>query len=259
MTSRTLTASVFLLFTACGEPPMLKGQVTDLWGNPIEGVKVSLEGVKASPVTDGKGNFVMPHVTGERTFGLSRDGYIDRETTVQITPSEGEDAKVSLKMYPDPTENGFYLVGDNGYEQVTPETVISMGNDLKSFVGIRSDGSFQTEGKEFRVIFHTNAKMDQVMQLGIELHQLTYQKEGEIVGAEGPTSIDVNLWTSAKEYEIRFEPLGSDRNYLILPKDGDLPSGAYAFQTQELLTPTDAESFSRIPQPLRKVYPIQVH
>ena len=64
---------VFLL--SCGSPPGLSGQVVDIWGNPISGATVMIEGHAERPETDSFGQY---------TFGLL-SGALHIKRAVQAT------------------------------------------------------------------------------------------------------------------------------------------------------------------------------
>ncbi len=120
-----------------------------------------------------------------------------------------------------------------------------------------SSGSLVADKGDFRVVFHTDLKMDEVMRLGYELHKLDYVQETQVKTPEGQVDVDVNLWTSADEIDIGLEELGDQRNYLITA-EGDLEPGTYAFQTFEVLTPPNAEAFSKLLEDIRKAYAFEV-
>ena len=77
------------------------------------------------------------------------------------------------------------------------------------------------------------------------------------VGGGQETEVAVNLWVDDGEVPIEIEKLRSKGHYLITSESGLTP-GVYVLQSQDLLTPSDSVSWSRIPEPLRTVYPITV-
>jgi hypothetical protein len=257
MLRRSFVASLLML-AACGEDPTLTIKVTDVWGNPIPGMKVTIAG-KGSASTNEMGQIVAPLELGEYKFQTHKDGYIDFEGNELTVKSLEAHEVASIEVYPEPKENGFWLVGAKSYEKLEGQTVVTKGNDVTSFYGIASDGAVEGPTKGLRLIYHNDQlKMDEVMRMGFELQDLNYVATTEVTGPEGKTDVPVNLWTEGKKQAITFEKLGSDRNYLVKTKDGELPSGSYAFETQDLLSPSDLVAFSRIPEALRVVYPFRV-
>ena len=61
---RNTVSILTLLLCACGGGTQLKGQVVDIWGNPIEGATVKIEGQSERPMTDSSGWFNLPNITG---------------------------------------------------------------------------------------------------------------------------------------------------------------------------------------------------
>ena len=59
------------------------------------------------------------------------------------------------------------------------------------------------------------------------------------------------------EVPISIEPLNSP-NYFVIRTTEPLTPGVYALQSQDLLEPTDAVAWTRIPEGLRNVYAFTV-
>lgn len=257
MLRRSFVASL-LLAAACGEEATLTVKVTDLWGNPIPGMKVTIAG-KGTAATNEKGEIVAPLEMGEYKFSTQKDGYIAWKGEPMTVKSLDAHQTFGIEVFPEPKENGFWLVGAKSYEKLDGQTVQTKGNDIASFHGIASDGAVEGSGKGLRIVYHTkDLKMDEVMRLGFELHNLKYVANTEVTGPEGKTEVPVNLWTEGDKVDISFDPMGSDHNYLVKTSAGELGSGSYAFETQDLLSPTDLVAFSRIPEALRVVYPFRL-
>jgi hypothetical protein len=162
-----------------------------------------------------------------------------------------------LQLYKKPEQAGFYVIGTEDYQRLEPQPLVQLGNDLRTLRGLHEVGDIVVEGSKIRVLFHTPLKMDQVMRLGLQLHRLEYQRETQMVGSVEMQTIAVNLWTSAQLVDTQVEPLRSRNDYLIESKT-DVEPGAYAFDTQGLLSGQDAESFKEIPEPLRVAYAMEV-
>lgn len=251
-------AVVLLLSVAgCSTEPRIDGQVVDVWGNPIGGATVVLEGQAERPLTDANGRFVLPLQFGTLKLKAGREGYIQEH--IEIESKQGEPPPHPVfELFPKPEEAGFYVVGTSEYHRLEPEQVTQMGNALENVRGISAIGDAEAEGTHLRVLFHTPLKMDQVMRLGLQLHRLDYVHQKDMIGPlDATTPVDVNLWTSAQKVETAVEPLRSRNDYLIESK-GDLEPGAYAFDTQGLLTVGKAEVFDQIPEPLRVAYPLEI-
>jgi hypothetical protein len=200
--------SVLLLLAGCGEDPVLKGQVVDIWGQPVEGATVMIVGqANARILTDNSGLYAMSRLPGSHEFKAGREGYIQRHEQFSVD-GNNEQSGPTFQLYKKPSDVGFYVVGAADYEQLSAETVHTTGNPLKSFTGLKSAGDASAEGTSIRVLYHNDLKMDELMRLGLELHKLNHVTEGTFPSPLGSeTSADVNLWISEGEVPINIEPI----------------------------------------------------
>jgi hypothetical protein len=244
----------FTLFMgACGGNAQLRGQVVDIWGNPIEGATVKMEGHAERPMTNSNGWFNLPDVSGEQKIKAGREGYIEDEIRVTV----GKDAAPPiLRLYPRPEKTGFFVVGSNGYEVLQPEPVKALGNEIKAVYGVKTLGDTSVDGDEIKIVYHTELRLDQVMTLEPEFHKLSFKRDAELHGALS-TEVRVNLWVSEKPLETVISPLKSRTDYLITTKTS-LESGAYALTTYNLLNPSSDEAFDKIAKPLRLIFPVEL-
>jgi hypothetical protein len=249
---------VLFLLVGCGQDPVLKGQVVDIWGQPVSGATVMIVGqANARIQTDNSGLYAMTRLPGSHEFKVGREGYIQQHAQFSVDPSN-EQAGPTFQLYKKPAEVGFYIVGAADYDRLEAQTVHSVGNELKSFHGLKSAGDAGTEGTTIRVIYHNDLKMDELMRLGLELHKLNHVSETTFPGPLGSEmSADVNLWVSEGEVAVNIEPTASKTDYLITSKE-PLKAGTYAFHTQDLLTPKDLEAFAQLPDALRVAFPFTV-
>jgi len=247
-------AAVVVSACVCSEPPTLEGRVIDPWDNPVEGVSVRMPEVAEPSVTNDKGRFSFPLRAGKYTLRAERAGYIAGETAVEVKDSDTTSI-TRIRVIPEPTSDGYHLIGPESYLQLAPTPVVRVGNDLKQFVGIASAGDIEVAGKELRAIFHTPLRMDQVARLDIELHRLTFTKEMVVASVDGNVKVDVNLWTDAGKVDFQREELGSDDNYVF--RMDNLPSGTYAFVSMGLLSPGN-EAFDSVAEAVRMVHPFTV-
>jgi len=255
MTTRpTFVAALMLLATACGEDPTLEGVVVDPWGEPVAGAEVTASGIEAQAKADGKGEFKLPFKKGSIEFEASREGYISRSASIEATTDEETDA-VAIKLIPEPETDGYHAVGAESFVKLAPQPVIKLGNELKSYHGIRSAGDLEFDGKAFRVVFHTPLKMDQVARLDIEIHKLDFVESTEVGTVDGVEEVDLHMWIDGGEVEYEKEQAGSDDNYIF--RADELPSGTYAFVSMGLLDAT-SDSFEKMPAEVRVVHPFTI-
>ena len=248
-----------LVVAACSEEPRLNGEVVDIWGNPIEGATVVMEGQSERPLTDHTGRFSLPLAAGKHKMKAGREGYIQEHQEVEVPADVTAETapKVIFKLYKKPEEAGFYVVDTNDYVRLEPALVGMVGNELQRFRGLTSVGENSVQGTQIRVLFHTPLKLDQVMRLGMQLHHLDYVSQAKMVGPIEEAMVDVKLWTSQDIVPIEITPLRSRNDYLITSADG-LAAGGYAFDTQGMLSGASDDSFHEIPEPLRVAYPIEL-
>lgn len=248
--------AVLLLLAACGSEPRLEGKVVDLWGQPVEGATVMMVGQPERPLTDHEGRYSLPLVPGRHVLKAGRDGYIQDHAEIEIVDGAKTQGPL-FRLYRKPEAPGYYLVGSSGYTALEPQTVRNVGNELKQFRGLESVGDVRGEAGAFRAILHTELKLDQILRLGLELHELEFVRTAELQGPVAVQKVEVNLYSSKREIPIRIEPMQSPTDYLITT-EGALAPGYYAFQTQDLLEPGNPEAFAQIPADLRSVHPFEL-
>lgn len=256
MTRRLLALSAPLLLQAClcSEPPTLQGRVVDPWSHPVEGVSVTEPGAEQPSVSNDKGLFSLPLKLGKYKIKAQKDGFITASREVEVNDADASELR-SITVVPEPTTDGYHVIGPESYLQLDPQVVTRTGNELQSFHGVKSSGNVEVDGKQLRVVFHTPLKMDQVARLDIELHKLSFVKDMDVATVEGAQKVDVNLWTDAGKVDYEREELGSDDNYVF--RMDNLPSGTYAFVSMDLLNP-NSPAFKALPDEVRRVHPFTV-
>ena len=243
--------------SACtgAEAPKLHGQVVDVWGQPIEGATIVVEGLDDRPTTDNTGSFTMPMREGTVKIKAGLDGYIQEHTEIEVTDPENPPT-ANLTLYPKPEKAGFFVVGPGSYKKLEPVAVTAKGTELEAEYGMKEISGVRIEAP-LRVVFHTDFDFDEVMRLDLTLHHLDYTKETELQGPVGQQKAEINMYTPTDAIELDIQPMRSRTDYLVVPK-AELEPGAYAFHTQGVLTPKDQESFSKIPDNLRVAFPFEL-
>jgi len=245
-----------LLLFACSTPPAIEGKVVDIWGHPVEGATVMMVGQGEKPLTDAEGRYRLPRVDGKHELKAGRKGYIQAHATLDVSADANPSGPV-FELYPKPEEPGFFAITSGQYIHLGPETVHSVGNDLRTFRGLKSKGEASVDTEELEVIFHTELTEDEILRLGLQLRKLEYKGEGKVPGPLKPTTVKVGLYTDAGEVPIDITPMKSRTDYMITPKK-PLERGVYAFQTQHLLDEHDPARFEQLPEELRKVFPVEL-
>jgi len=242
-----------ILLCACGGGDPLRGQVVDIWGNPIEGATVKIVGQSERPLTDGNGWFNLPKTDGTISVKAGREGYIEDELSLDVNEKSTPPV---IRLYPRPEKAGFWVVGSAVYVPLAPETVKAFGNEIKTLYGIKTLGEASVDGSELKLIYHTDLRLDQVMTLEPQIHKLAFQRDAKLVGALS-TEVRVNLWVSDTPLKTTITPLKSRTDYL-LEAEGTLEPGGYALTTNNLLNPATDEAFDKIAAPLRIIFPMEL-
>lgn len=252
-----VAAALIVGLTSCTSPPRLQGTVVDIWGDPVAGAMVKMDGTNARPMTDTNGRFALPLIPGEHTLKAGMEGYIQADEVVTV-PEEGapEDPLV-LELFPIPDTNGFHLVGSDGYQPLVPTAIHAVGNAIRSLYGLREIHGPSVDGTPLRFVYHGPLSQQQLASLDISLHALDFVETAELQGIT-VREVPLNLYTSDREIPLRMERLKSRNDYL-LETSGTVPRSAhYALTTNDLLTPSDDAAFRQIAPELRVAFPVEV-
>lgn len=244
-------AALLVLTAGCQDAPTLSGQVVDIWGNPIPDATVVLEGSPSRPQTDAYGNFSLPWAEGALKLKAGREGYIQEHLAIEV--AAGKSVNPVIALYPKPEENGFYVVGLGDYSHLQREHIQHYGNELLAITGLKSVQT-RVESDPFRVVYHTDLRMDEIHRIDLELHALDYRKTTEAKTAVGTEQVDLELWVSKGVVPFEINPMRSRNDYLIT---ADLEPGYYAFTTQKLLSPATVAAFETVPQGVRVAFPFE--
>lgn len=253
---RTAPLSLLLL-AACTTTPELRGTVVDIWGDPVVGAMVKLEGLPDRPVTDSNGRFILPFAPGTHTIKAGREGYIQQDQQIVVPEDPKAVSNPVLELFPIPQEKGFHAISSDGYVKLDAKPIRALGNNLKSLYGLQETGSASVDGSELRVVYHGDLRQDQLMALAVTLHKLDFVETAELVGLT-TQEVPLNLYTSGEVIPMSIERLRSRNDYLFTSQ-GELEHGRiYALTTNDLLTPLDDESFHKIAPSLRLAFPLEL-
>ena len=250
-------SALILLLAACGTPPSLEGKVVDIWGNPVEGATVMMVGQGEKPLTDAEGRYKLSLIPGKQEIKAGRKGYVQDHAFVEIAEGQVPTGPV-FELYPRPEEPGFYAVASGQYVHLGPVMVHSVGNELRTYRGLKNKGDAALAADDFReFIFHTELTEDEILRLGVQLRKLEYKADGEVPGPLRSTPVKVGLYVDVGEVPMDLLPMKSRTDYRIVPKE-PLEHGVYAFQTQHILESHDPEGFEMLPDELRVVFPVDL-
>ena len=214
-----------------------------------------VEGHAERPETDSFGQYSFGLLSGTLHIKAGRAGYIQEHTELEVN---GEATQLpTFTLYPKPEKDGFYVVGSADYQELSPQRVYTVGNELKSFFGTKGIGEVALDSKDVKLMFHTDLRVDEILRLGLELHRLNFVHKAALPGSITSGEVEINLWTGAKQIPVEFKPMHSRTDYLLEVK-ASLEPGHYAFHTQNLLNPETLEAWTSIPEGLRNIYPFEV-
>lgn len=253
-----MTSLGLLAVLGCGGgDARIEGRVVDIWGAPIEGATVMVEGGTERPLTDAAGRYAVARVEGEHAIKAGRKGFIQEHQTIRIDPEATDVSGPTFTLYPEPTSFGLHLVLADRYHLLVPERVHALGTALESFRGIRSSGDAVAPRPRPRVLWHTDLPMEDIVRLDLSLHRLRYVADAELTTGMGLRPVQVNLFVDDGPVDTEFTSLRSRFDYLIAPKE-PLEPGVYAFQTVGVLTDEARQPWSELPSELRVVHPFTV-
>lgn len=245
-----------ILAGGCRKPPVVHGVVKDIFGRPIEGATVIMEGVLERRSTDAQGEFTFPRQTTSMRLTAGKKGYIkDTETLTPPEDASEEPPPIELALYPDPPEKGFYEVGRDGYTKLEPRQIYVVGTDLRSISGLRetSDHALGHQEGPTRFVFSSSLRPSEIAQLDLKMHHLDFMDTVEVPGVLGKESVTANLWVANKPVQFDLEQLATEDDYLITTRE-PLAGGAYAFHTGGVLTSRDVRALDRLPKELQFAY-----
>ena len=246
---------ISLLLFACSNQTLVQGTVQDIWGSPIAEAQVQMESVDNPISTSSAGAFSFPATIGTMNFRSSKEGFIPSVGTASY--KEGESPSVQLSMYPTVESNGFWLVDQESYTPISPSIIQKKASPDQKILGIFDVGSVQTTKPKPSFVFRTTLRKEQLQQLDLEVHSLTFVDKTSFNALTGPQEVDVDLWVPSTQVEFVIKDLGADDHFLIEFSE-PLAQGIYAFHSHDILDPTSNSASSDIPKELLKGFPFEV-
>jgi len=260
VTTRFSLLALATLLTACGEPPVLEGVVTDAWGKPVEAATVQLEGVVDQTTTDANGVFHFPRPEGTQRLMAGKDGYIKNTATVTIPTDEDEpQPRPEIALYPEPERPGFYAVGRQPpLHHLEAKRIKTVGTEIRARTGLPDIGSQTLQSAEnLRFVFSSTLRSSDLSRLDLQLHKLEFIDHDPVPGVLGEEEIKVNLWVATETQKFDIKGLPSKDDYLITIR-GKLEPGAYAFHTEGLLTSNEVDVLAKTPKEMQVAYPFEI-
>lgn len=259
MTRTSFAAIALLTLSACSKPPVIEGQVTDIFGKPLVSAKVVLEGVPEHVTTDADGKYSFEALKTEMRFLAGKENYIQAiETAPALEDGQkGPLTGPTLELLPDPKTPGFYLVADK-YVNVPTQKIETVGTELKGMTGVKSPGDATVPGKgEQMFVFKSGLRASEIAQINLQLHQLDFIEEVDAKGVLGEEPVKLNLWVAKDRQSFDLEGTTQDTVYVIRTQKA-LPKGVYAFHTQDMMTANEITALDKLPKEQRVAYTFEV-
>lgn len=98
-----------ILLTSCGQSDHITGTVKDVFGDPIEGVQVSVENTGFGAKTAANGTYDLDYAPGKIVVGYSKEGFEPASLAVEIHQKVKFPAK-EITLYPLPQTKGIFWI-----------------------------------------------------------------------------------------------------------------------------------------------------
>lgn len=242
-----ILGAIWLGGCTCSPPVVIEGQIIDLWGDPVAGATITVEGQDTVLTTDEAGTFTLP-MLGDVMITIAKDGFVTRTDPIEPLDTT-KTHKEPFEIVPIPEENGFYAIGPRGYEHIDSQPVATVDGGTRAWRGVEGTGEQEVEGDPLRIVYRTTLHEDQLDQLGLTLHRLERVDEAEVASIEGSTTVSVGLWVSAAKVPLVRRKL-DDQTWALRVEE--LARGTYALVTMDLLDP-DREGYDELAPELRRV------
>lgn len=244
--------------SACSDPPVHKGKVTDRWGKPIAGVTLGYTGSAKQLVSGPDGSFTIPLQSKDIKIRAGKTGFIRKTLKLAASTGEGQPSPIRFALYPDPESPGFFAVDSQKYTVIDSKLVKTVGTDIRAFHGLVDVGKASIASKKsLEFIFSSDARRSELKQLGLQLHKLRFLEADSLPGVLGETEVKLNLWVSDDTVPFDLTSLETDDDYIIKTRAA-LESGVYAFHTQGILTSKDPQALDKLPEEMRVAFPFEV-
>lgn len=275
---------VLMLLLACSKPAVVvTGDVVDIWGRPLPGATVVVEGVVQRWQADPAGTFSLTlEEVPSRVLGAA-PGHMRAAVTL---PQGSEGAPLRLALWPEPKAPGFYAVGsspeaEGGLLHLAARgvTMLGSGDRARPVLALALDrpvshvGAGGTTGSvgsssapvaermpgpgsargvpggTTRFLHKSTLDPRAFRELALRLSRLEEVAVGERAAAE-------RRWAAAEAVEVRVEALpGKDCYLLEVPP---LRDGVYAFHTGRVLDLQDAAALAALPRERLLAWAFQV-
>jgi len=118
ITASLLSALFLLILPACDRTVVIQGIVTDVAGEGLPGVAVTVRGRLDQAVSDGVGRYSLRSSAGTLDLELMKTGYTPGYLSLQVERSGAVEATPAV-LWPLPQDKGVYLFENYRYLELT--------------------------------------------------------------------------------------------------------------------------------------------
>ncbi len=246
---------ISLFLFACSSQTLVQGTVQDIWNKPIEGVQVQMEKVDQSTQTKSSGTFSFPAMEGTMRFRTTKEGFIP--SVGESSYTKGESPSVQISMYPAVESNGFWMVDAEQYTPLKASGVTKKESTDQRILGLYDVGKAQTNKPKPSFVFRTTLRKEQLQQLDLELHRLSFIDKATFNSLTGPKEVDIDLWVPEAQAKFVIKDLGAEDHFLIEISD-PLEAGVYAFHSHNVLNKAVNMDTVNLPKELLMGFPFEI-
>jgi hypothetical protein len=247
-----------LLLAACTDTRSLTGQVRDVWGKPVMDATVVVEGVVERYHTDSVGKFEIDVADPVARVMAGKQGYIKDIQPVAAPAEEDADyAPVTLELYPEPEQPGFYAIGPEDYIHLEAKRVRLVGNEVDHYAGLQDIPDEQVRAGTVSFVFSSTLRAAELSQMNLHLSKLEFVDKVAMKQLLGRDAATVNLWVAKQDVPFDLKSLPSRDDYVITTRDA-LEPGMYAFHAQDVLNEDDERVLMQLPKESQVAFPFEV-
>ncbi|MBM4367670.1 MAG: carboxypeptidase regulatory-like domain-containing protein [Deltaproteobacteria bacterium] len=248
---------MLLLLLACSDTRTLSGKVVDIWGHPVEGATVVVEGVMERNYTASNGAFSIEVEQAATRVMVGKDGYI-KDILEPTAKSEEEDYDpLAFELYPQPEKPGFYGVGRDKYVELGAQRIQLIGTDLQHYAGVQDIPEEHLPTGPVEFVFSTKLRPSEIAQMNLHLSKLEFIDKTRIKGVFGAQDATVQLWSAGDDVSFDLEQLASREDYVIRAR-GEMAPGIYAFHAHDVLHEEDERVLRSLPREQQVAFPFEV-
>ena len=173
------------LLGGCGSSAKIEGKVTDIFGDPIPGVEVKIDGSGFISKTDEDGWYSLNYAPGKIKIIFRKDGFTTHSMSLDIQQEVAFPAE-NVSLYPIPKELGLFYVDFANKKIVRLEKggTVGIGNARNTFFRIiRDNEDIYTVVTEPTPIFLKNTS--ESFGFATAKNNSDEKKELEIIGISG--------------------------------------------------------------------------